>query len=133
MALKGPCGEKVAHYTRVEAEDVPKDLGEKATIRWLISSEDGAPLFAMRVFELEPGGYIKLHRHPWEHEIFILSGRGRIKVGDKTYDVGEGYFVYIPPNVEHEYHNTGDSVFRFLCMIPHKPSVPEGEPECKPG
>lgn len=120
MVIKGSSGEKIGHYSEIPAEPVGEDMATGTTIRWLIHKEDGALLFAMRMFEVRPGGHIKAHKHPWEHEIFILEGKGRIRIGEKSYDVSEGYFVYIPPNVEHEYWNTSDSVLRFLCIIPHR-------------
>jgi len=115
----GPYGEKLGHYTLVKKEKVPEDMAEKTWIRWLIRKEDGAPNFAMRVFEVEPGGHIKAHSHPWEHEIFVLEGVGDIRIGDRVYRVTSGFFVYIPPNVEHEYWNKGDKSLVFICLIPH--------------
>ncbi len=115
----GPYGEKLGHYTLVKKEKVPEDMAEKTWIRWLIRKEDGAPNFAMRVFEVEPGGHIKAHSHPWEHEIFVLEGVGDIRIGDRVYRVTSGFFIYIPPNVEHEYWNKGDKSLVFICLIPH--------------
>ncbi len=115
----GPYGEKLGHYTLVKKEKVPEDMAEKTWIRWLIRKEDGAPNFAMRVFEVEPGGHIKAHSHPWEHEIFVLEGVGDIRISDRVYRVTSGFFIYIPPNVEHEYWNKGDKSLVFICLIPH--------------
>jgi len=45
---------KLFHQTSIEAEEVPEPaVGVK--IRWLINKEMGAPNFAMRLFEMEPG------------------------------------------------------------------------------
>lgn len=74
------CG-KVVRYTDVEATPVPKELATGTRIRWLIASGDGARNFYMRLFEMEPGAHIKPHFHPWEHEIFILEGGGKIRIG----------------------------------------------------
>ncbi len=117
--ILGPYGEKIGHYTLVKKEKVPEDMAEKTWIRRLIRKEDGAPNFAMRVFEVEPGGHIKAHSHPWEHEIFILQGVGDIRIGDRIYRVTSGFFIYIPPNIEHEYWNKGDKPLVFICLIPH--------------
>lgn len=113
-------GEKVVHYSNIPRERVEK--ASKTWIRWLITDKDGAPTFAMRLFEVEPEGYIPAHKHPWEHEIFVLEGNGRIRIGEKVYDVKEGYTVFIPPNIEHEYWNTGNKTLKFICIIPLKPS-----------
>ena len=117
--------EKVSHYTDVKPEKVSEDMATKTWIRWLIKKEDGAPTFAMRLFTVEKEGHINAHKHPWEHEIFILDGEGEIRIGEKFYTVKKGYFIFIPPNVVHEYWNRGDSELEFLCMIPHEPTAPE--------
>jgi len=125
--IKGPSGEKVGHYSDIEAQRVNDKLAVKTWIRWLISKDDGAPTFAMRLFEVEVDGWIKAHRHPWEHEIFIVSGDGEVRIGDKRYKVSQGDFIYIPPSVEHEYWNRGDKSLWFICIIPNEPSVKQGE------
>ena len=127
---KGPCGEIIAHYASVRAEVIPSNMGTGTTVRWLVKDEDGARAFAMRLFELEPSARINPHRHPWEHEIFVLGGEGRVRVGSRWYDVGEGFFIFIPPNVEHEYVNTGATKLSFLCMIPLKPTAEDKEVKC---
>ncbi|MET1160553.1 MAG: cupin domain-containing protein [Thermoprotei archaeon] len=119
MVKPGPNGEIVNHYEFAEEERVPEDTAHNTTIRWLLSNKrDGVPTFAMRMFRVKPGGYIKAHKHPWEHEIFVLEGVGEIRIGDVVYRVSRGFYIYIPPNVEHEYRNRGDKDLVFLCMIP---------------
>lgn len=108
---------KVIHYTEAEKHKVL--IGKNSWFRLLIGREDGAPNYAMRVFEIEEGGYIQNHKHPWEHEIFVLEGEGEVKIGDKWVRVSSGHAILIPPNVEHEYRNVGRSVWRFVCIIPH--------------
>lgn len=121
----GSCGEKVGYYKDVVIETFSSDMAQKTNIRWLIKKEDGANVFAMRVVTVDKGGHINSHHHPWEHEIFILEGEADIRIGLSTYHVSEGYFLYIPPNVEHEYWNSGGSILKFICMIPNNPTVKE--------
>ncbi|RDD53198.1 MAG: cupin domain-containing protein [Candidatus Korarchaeota archaeon NZ13-K] len=105
----------------VEFSEVAGSKG--AYIKWLISPKDGAPNFAMRLIRVEAGGVIPEHSHPWEHEIFILKGSGRIRVGEDTYQVSEGNAVLVPPNIPHEYHATTEMLF--ICMIPNSGVPPE--------
>jgi len=107
----------IGHINDVKEEDV---TGAKNTkIQWLIHKDVGAKRFAMRRFTIKRGGEIPKHAHPWEHEIYILSGTGVIGIGDKEYTVSEDMFIYVPPNVEHWYKNTGDEDFVFICVIPY--------------
>ncbi len=122
---------KVGRALDVKPE--PVEMGGKVlkgvTIRWLIREVDGAKAFAMRLFEMEPNTVIPRHKHPWEHEIFVLSGSMTVTIEGKDYPVEEGHFLFIPPNAEHEYR-AGPNGVRFLCMIPLKPTVPEDYKPC---
>ncbi|MFH1539331.1 MAG: cupin domain-containing protein [bacterium] len=110
---------KVAAYADVKSEDAGPDT-RGATIRWLISEADGAPNFAMRLFELEPGGYTPLHSHDWEHEVFIVEGKGAlVGEGGKEKPFNKGDFAFIPGGETHQFANSGSAVVRILCLIPH--------------
>ena len=111
---------KHVHYTDIELE-IPNEEGIKdLKVRWLISKEDGAEKFAMRLFEIQPDGYSPLHQHDWEHEVFILEGNGitKDKNNEKTFKQGDVFFV--PPMEWHQFVNTGEKPLKFLCLIPYK-------------
>ena len=107
------------NYHDVAEEEVTLADSSGATIRWLITEKDGAPRYAMRRFEIKPGGRIGLHSHPEEHEIYVLSGKARI-FNDQGFETvaGPGDVLYVPPNEKHGYENTGDETFTFICVIP---------------
>jgi quercetin dioxygenase-like cupin family protein len=91
----------------------------KLKVRWLITKDMGAENFAMRLFEMEPGGYSPLHTHSWEHEVFILEGEGTVFGGDEERKFKAGDVIFIPPNEKHQFKNTGEKTVRFLCLVPH--------------
>ena len=106
------------HFTEVK-EEQPQMAGMQATIRWLIAAKDGAPNFAMRVIEIKrKGEKIPLHRHNYEHEVFIIEGQGNLLSSDGAKPVAYGDFAYIPAGEEHGFENTGHTRFRFICVIP---------------
>ncbi|MCU0521507.1 MAG: cupin domain-containing protein [Anaerolineae bacterium] len=97
----------------------PEVVREGVRIRWLMTEKEGAPNFAMRVIELDPGVVFAPHQHPYEHEIYVLEGTGVVTNPDG--DVGEmlpGKFLLVPPNEIHGYRNAGDSALKFICVIP---------------
>ena len=47
------------------------------------------------------GEYIPAHTHPFYHCVYVISGRGRIRIGTKTVDARRGLFLRIAPQVEH--------------------------------
>ncbi len=111
---------KHVHYSDVKLEE-PTEAGIKdVKVRWLISQKDGADHFAMRLFEIQPGGYTPLHQHDWEHEVFVLEGAGvtKNKTNEEPFKQGDVFFV---PSMEwHQFANTGEDVLKFLCLIPYK-------------
>ncbi len=109
---------KVIHYTGVPAEVFgPEAPG--VGIRWVIDeAHDGAPNYALRVIEVAPGGHTPDHAHPFEHENFVIEGRGRVRIGEEWHDVTVGDVAFVPAGVQHTYENTGETPFKFLCGIP---------------
>jgi quercetin dioxygenase-like cupin family protein len=73
----------------------------------------------MRQFEVAPGGHTPLHTHGYEHEVFVLEGRGVVLEGDREHPLCSGSVVYVPPKQVHQFRNTGDVALKFLCLIPH--------------
>jgi quercetin dioxygenase-like cupin family protein len=86
--------------------------------REVITAGDGAPNFCMRVFEVEPGSSTPDHSHPWEHEVFILSGEGVVRGKEGETTINKGSAVFITPDEPHCFLNTGSHVLRFICLIP---------------
>jgi quercetin dioxygenase-like cupin family protein len=115
---------KVIHYTDVPAQVVgPEAPG--ATIRWVIDEpHDGAPNYALRMIEVAPGGHTPDHTHPYEHENFVVEGKGRVRFGDEWHEVGPGSVIFVPAGMRHCYANAGDTPLRFLCGIPTSRLMP---------
>lgn len=116
---------KVIHYSEVEGKTMG-DIAPGATIRWLIDDDhDGAPTYALRMIELAPGGHSPHHAHPYEHENFVVEGQGQVLLDGEWHDLKPGDVVFMPPDMEHQYRNAGDSTFKFLCGIPVKKLLPK--------
>jgi quercetin dioxygenase-like cupin family protein len=111
---------KAVHCTEVAMEDVEEAGAKGASVRWLISKQDGAENFAMRYFEVEPGGQTPEHSHDWEHEVFILDGKGLAVCNGSERKISRGYVIFIPPNVEHCIKNSTRKRLCFLCLIPYR-------------
>jgi quercetin dioxygenase-like cupin family protein len=105
-------------YKEVEAKEAEEGASQ-LRVRWLITKEIGAKNFAMRLFEMEPGGFSPWHSHPWEHEVFILEGDGLLmsENGENTFTAGD--VAFIPANEKHQLKNNGKKPVKFLCLIPY--------------
>ena len=60
----------------VPANEVTMEGAAGCRVRWLIGEGDKAPNFAMREFEVAPGGHTPKHFHDYEHEVYVLAGKG---------------------------------------------------------
>ena len=109
----------VFHYWDVDAKDA-EEGASKLKVRWLITKDIGAENFAMRLFEMEPGGYSPFHSHPWEHEVFILEGEGIVVGAEEERKLKAGDVVFVHPNEQHQFKNNGKRTLKFLCLVPIK-------------
>lgn len=109
---------QVKHSADVESHEVDLEGASRCQVRWLVGERDGAPTFAMRQFELAPGGHTPKHYHPYEHEIYVLEGEGIVDDGDQQRKLRAGHVVFVEPNDVHQFRNTGTNVLKMLCLIP---------------
>jgi len=105
---------KIINYH--ETEPV-KEL-EGVLKRDIITEADGAPNFAMRFFEVDNGSSTASHSHPFEHEIFILNGKGVVAGEQGSIPIGKGSVIFVAPNEPHCIVNTGNEHLEFICVIP---------------
>ena len=101
---------KVSHYLDIK----PKEEVAGAAIREVITDADGAPNFTMRIVEVKPGTSTPHHDHPWEHEVFVLTGEGTVKGKQGEAQIKQGSIVFIPPDEPHNFVNKGSEP---LCFI----------------
>ncbi len=105
---------KVRKYLDVEpVQELPGVIK-----RDVITADDGAPNFLMRVFEVEPGASTPSHYHGWEHEVFVLSGRGEVAGKSEKTPIAKDSVILIAPSEHHSIINNGNEPLRFICLIP---------------
>lgn len=107
---------KIKNYLEVVAE--PLSGAKGVNIRWLWSKSDGAPNFAMRLIEVEQGASTPNHTHPYEHEVYVLNGKGMVRTIQRNQMVAAGDTVMVFPDEKHQFVNLGSDTLRFLCAIP---------------
>jgi quercetin dioxygenase-like cupin family protein len=110
---------KVKNYERVDQAPVTMEGAVGCQVRWLMDEQGGAPNFAMRQFEVAPGGFTPKHSHPYEHEVFVLEGSGVVLEGNVEHPLRAGDFVLVTPDEVHQFRNTGDVPLKFLCLVPN--------------
>jgi quercetin dioxygenase-like cupin family protein len=114
-----------------EARPVQIDGVKGVKMAMMCGREHGAPHFSMRQFQVEPGGHSPRHSHDYEHEVYIVQGRGTVLLGGKEHPIKAGDVVYVPADEEHQFRagaeegvaglgGSGNAApgLTFLCMVP---------------
>ena len=99
---------------------VQMDGVQGATMAIMVGRSDGAPNFALRQFKVAPGGHTPRHSHDYEHEVFVVSGKGTIFLDGKENPVKAGDVILVPANETHQFKSAADQDegLRFLCLVP---------------
>jgi len=103
-------GVKLVTYDHPSVRNVTK--------RVLIGPKDGAEGFALRYFEVQPGGNSAFEHHPEIHQVFVLHGQGQVLIGETWYDIAEGDVIYIGPEEQHQLKAGPKVPLGFLCVAP---------------
>ena len=110
---------KVIKWRDIDPEIINTQEIKGVHKRVVIGENEGAQNFILRVFTVSGGGHSPKHSHPWEHEVFVLRGEGKVLLGEEFMNVSEGYAVFVPENLEHQFLNTSKNEdFEFICVIP---------------
>lgn len=111
----------------VNQADVPaitvEQGAEGVRIQWLLDEAAGAPSFTMRRFEIAHGGHTPLHSHPWEHEVYIISGKGSVVAGDSETPLKPNDAVLVHPDETHQFKAVEDEALVLLCLVPNGPAT----------
>ncbi len=86
----------------------------------------------LELFDLE-GATVEVGRYPagddvpknphTEDEIYqIVSGAGKIRVGDETHAVGPGDIVYVERGVEHDFFDVDEEIVALITFLSAEPS-----------
>ena len=101
----------------VEDAPVTEADSKGVRIKWLINEKDQAPNFLMRQFTVEAGGFTPYHQHDWEHEVYVLEGRGMVRYENREERIEPGDAILIPSGEKHQFR-AGSETLRFLCLVP---------------
>ena len=83
----------------------------------IVGSQGESSPFDLRYFEMEPGGSSEPARHPREHVVIGVRGKGKAVVGDRTLDLDPLDVLYIAPDEFHQISNREEQPFGFFCII----------------
>jgi uncharacterized cupin superfamily protein len=105
---------------RDEVAAMPMQKGKHRMKLRRLGATAGGQMLGANLTEVEPGGLsFPFHYHcATEEALFILSGTGLARLGDRRIRVGAGDYVAFPPGPDHPHQmiNDGDEPLVYLCI-----------------
>lgn len=108
----------VGNIRDLESKEIKSKEALGASMKVLVSPKEGWEGHVMRVLDIQVGGYSPKHSHDWPHINFIIEGEGEILIDGVVNMVTAGSYAYVPANSLHQFRNVGDTVFKFMCIVP---------------
>jgi len=101
----------------------------------VLGPEDGSDEIVLRYFSVAAGGATPFHSHDFPHLVKIEAGWGvAVDADGNEYPLVADDYVYIEANEVHNFKNTGEEPFEFICIVPLRGELggiscapPEGE------
>jgi quercetin dioxygenase-like cupin family protein len=100
--------------------DVNHPSALNASMKVLVSPNEGWAGYVMRHVEVEEGGYTPKHSHPWPHINYMIEGEGELFINGKINKVTPGSYAYVPSDSLHQFRNAGKGLFKFICIVPEE-------------
>jgi quercetin dioxygenase-like cupin family protein len=104
--IQKPMDKNLKNYSKVEYYPL------------ITSRKDDAPNFSMRLFKIGPGGYTNKHKHSYEHEVYILKGKGHVILDNEKLELESDSFFIIHPYELHQFYT--EEGLEFICVVPNK-------------
>ncbi len=108
----------VSHEEKAISNTIDSPEVQYAAMKVLVGAGEGWTDHVMRIIELGPDGYSPKHSHPWPHINYMIEGKGVLSIEGREHAVDAGSYAYVPAGDEHQFRNTGDGMFRFICIVP---------------
>lgn len=108
----------LGQINKVVGAVVTNPAAKDTLMKVLVGPNEGWDSHAMRVFEIQVGGYTPKHTHDWPHINVVLEGKGTLFLDGIENLVESGAYAYIPSGALHQFKNTGDQTFKFICIVP---------------
>lgn len=110
----------VGHIRELLGTRINNEQMKNVLKKVLVSPNEGWDGWVMRFFELGAGGHSPRHTHPWPHINYIISGQGILHLDGEDHPLEAGSFAYVPGGALHQFLNSGEEDFSFICIVPEE-------------
>jgi mannose-6-phosphate isomerase-like protein (cupin superfamily) len=97
--------ETFLHFTVIERDDLPRDLGTAEFEGYLHSDTEVSFIWV----DMPPGGSVRLHQHPYKEIFIIQEGVSSFVVGSSNIEARAGQIIVVPANTPHKFTNASDA------------------------
>jgi mannose-6-phosphate isomerase-like protein (cupin superfamily) len=114
----------VVHVDQVEGWWSPPPHQRELKVLLSPAKQDVADMLSMGMVILPPGESGDPHTHGEAQETwYVISGRGKLKIGEETAELIPDTVVVAPKGIEHQILNDGDEPLKALFLF--SPAGPE--------
>jgi len=82
----------------------------------------------MGLYVLPAGGEDPQHPHTEDEVYYVVSGHGRIRVGDEDRAVRPGSVIYVKAHTEHRFHTIAEELTILVFFAPTEHSLGSSRP-----
>ncbi len=87
-------------------------------MKQLVGREDGAEKTALHEIRFLKGGHTAVHRHNWQHQMYVTSGKGVLMTGSKETPIRAGDVLVILRGEDHGFAQRGSEPLVILTVTP---------------
>ncbi len=110
----------VGNIKDLTGKKMDSDVIKNTEMKVLIGPEQGWDSHVMRMMEVGVGGFTPKHSHPWAHINLMIQGKGVLMIDGVDHEMETGSYAFVPADSLHQFKNTGDEVFKFMCIVEKK-------------
>jgi len=103
-------------YTILNRDELPRD----ANTYEFVGSEYQDTEVSFIWVDMSPGGFVRLHKHPYKEIFIIQEGMATFTVDSTTLDAHAGQIIIVPADVPHKFMNTSDRQLKQIDIHVYK-------------
>lgn len=109
----------VMDSSRSPALPIEEEGAKGMSLQWITKDNlEKSPQFCVRKVTLEPSGHTPARKTAWEHQMYVLSGAGRLIEDKRETEIHPGKTILVPGNIAFKIENTGNDALVYLDIIP---------------
>ncbi len=113
---------KIVRETFSKLQTFESPAGSKGfSVATLVGDEDGSTHVELAVCQLEPGGYVSGHLHPFEESFYILEGAANLGIDGLGYRLVADDFGFVPVAAPHAWSNPSSEPVRWYRIRSPQP------------